>query len=81
MRVQSTQFSQSSGGFDIVVERAFAFFGVGQAIGAKILTAEVRLTELGRWMIAFQDELVVFERGSQEETVVENAEDKVVEAV
>lgn len=52
-----------------------------QALGAQILAEDMRFGESEGGMEAFQNDLVVFQRGGHQETVVEDAQDEGVETV
>lgn len=52
-----------------------------QALGAQILAEDMRFGESEGGMETFQNDLVVFQRGGHQETVVEDAKDEGVEAM
>lgn len=54
---------------------------IAEPVRAEVLAEDMRLNELGAGVETLEDEFVFVQRGGYEEAVVEDAEDKGVEAV
>jgi hypothetical protein len=52
-----------------------------QSRGAEIVTVKVWFRILRRWVIAFEDELAIFERCSSQQTSMYDPDDQVLETV
>lgn len=81
MRVEAGKGTETASFGDMGIQRTFAFSGTTETICAEIVAEEIWGGDFGGGVEAFKDEFVVFEGGCFEETVMEYAENYVVEAV